>query len=366
MRTRAAIAVAARTPFRIDTVSLDAPRASEVRVRMVATGVCHTDAAVRDGVIPTPLPAVLGHEGAGIVEEVGRSVSRVGVGDHVVLSANSCGSCRTCLTGRQSYCEQFWQRNFAARREDGTTAFTADGREIGSTFFGQSSFSEHANVSERSLVPVPREEDLTMLAPLGCGIHTGAGTVFTVFRPGPGASLVVFGVGAVGAAAVMAARSTGATRIIAIDIVPERRELAAELGATHTLDGADPDLARRVTEITGGRGVDFALDTTARPTTLRTACDSLAIGGMAVEVGSSPADTEVPLEVGASLGKGWTVRTVSQGSSVPQLLIPALIDLWRQGRFPFDRLIRRYPFTSIDRALDDAARGVTVKPVLIY
>jgi len=366
MRTRAAVAEAIGAPLAIRELELDELRADEVRVRMVASGVCHTDAVVRGGMIPTPLPAVLGHEGAGVVEEVGAEVTRVRPGDHVVLSSNSCGRCAECLRGEQAYCEDLFGRNFAARRPDGSTWLSADGTSIGSGFFGQSSFSAVSNVAERSIVKVDPDVDLSIVAPLGCGINTGAGTVLNEFRPGAGATLAVFGTGAVGLAAVMAARTTATTRIIAVDVVPQRLELARELGATDTLDGADPELAEQLKSLTGGHGLDFALDTTARPSTLRVAVDALAVRGVAAEVGSAHAGTEVALETGASLNKGWTVKTVIQGSSVPQVFIPALIELWRQGRFPFDRLISHYPFAAIEEAFDDSAKGVAIKPVVVF
>lgn len=366
MRVRAAVAESIGEPLRIRDIELDEPRASEARVRMVASGVCHTDAVVRDGMIPTPLPAVLGHEGAGIVEAVGVDVTSVAVGDHVVLSSNSCGICRQCLSGHQAYCEDLFGRNFGASRPDGSTAFTGGEGPIGSTFFGQSSFSSASNVAARSLIRVDPDLDLTLLAPLGCGINTGAGTVFNEFRPGPGSTIAVFGAGAVGSAAIMAAAVTGATRIIAVDVVPSRLELASEIGATHSLDSRDGDVLARLLDITGGHGLDFALDTTARPDVLRIAVDSLAIRGVAAEVGSAHAGTEVAIETGASLNRGWTVKTVIQGSSVPQVFIPSLIELWRQGRFPFDRLIGRYPFEQINSAFEDADHGRVIKPVIVY
>lgn len=364
--TRAVVAERVPGDLRISTIDIDEPRRDEARVRMVASGVCHTDAVVRAGMIPTPLPAVLGHEGAGVVEAVGADVTRVRVGDHVVLSANSCGQCRECLSGRQAYCADLFGRNFGAHRADGSSSFSRDGELVGSNFFGQSSFSEHSNIAERSLIKVDSDLDLTVLAPLGCGINTGAGTILNEFRPGAGASVVVFGTGAVGTAAIMAARLTGATRIVAVDIVSSRLALAAELGATHTLDGSDPDLLVQLIEASGGRGFDFALDTTGRPQSLRTAVDALAVRGIAAEVGSARSGTEVSLETGESMNRGWGVRTVIQGSSVPQIFVPALIELWKQGRFPVDRLITTYPLASINDAFKDAERGITIKPVVTY
>lgn len=366
MKISAAVARTPHAPLHIEQLELDSVRPDEVRVRLVASGVCHTDAAVRDGVIPTPLPAVLGHEGAGVVEVVGSAVTTVVPGDHVVMSANSCGVCEQCLSGRLAYCEDLFARNFAARRADGTTSLSDANGAIGSNFFGQSSFATYANVTERSLVKVPVDVDLSLVAPLGCGIQTGAGAILNELRPHPGSTVAVFGTGAVGTAALLAARLTGAARIIAVDVVDARLELAMELGATHVINGRSEDLPARLREITGGRGIDYALDTTGAPGVLRSAVDALAIRGTAALVGSSPEGTEIALEIGASLNKGWTFMTIIQGSSVPQTFIPALIELWKQGRFPFHRIIRHYPFSELATAFDDSESGSVIKPVVVF
>lgn len=366
MHTNAAVAVEHDGPLRWRRLELDEPRADEVRVHFRASGVCHTDAAIRAGVIPTPLPSVLGHEGAGVVMQVGAGVRDFAVGDHVVTSANSCGRCANCLTGRSAYCAALFAHNFAARRQDGSTSFRSEAGPVGSHFFGQSSFAEFSNVAERSLVKVGPEIDLTLAAPLGCGMQTGAGAVLNELRPGPGATVAVFGTGAVGTAALLASRLTGATTIIAVDVLPGRLDLAADLGATHTVDSTRDDVAGRLAAITKGRGLDFALDTTGIPAVLRTAVDALAVRGTAALVGSSHSGTEARFEIGDSLNKGWTFKTIIQGSSVPQVFIPALVDLWQQGRFPFDRIITHYPAEALDAAFDDAKAGTVIKPVIVY
>lgn len=366
MKITAAVAVGPKRRMELRELELDDLRDDEVRVRLVASGVCHTDAAVRDGVIPTPLPAVLGHEGAGIVEAIGAGVRTVTPGDHVVLSTNSCGRCAQCLSGRLAYCEDMWARNFAVQRADGSVAFTGADGPIGSHFFGQSSFASTTNVAERSVVKVDRGVDLSLVAPLGCGIQTGAGAVLNELRPLPGSTIAVFGTGAVGTAALLAARLTGATNIIAVDVVDSRLELAAELGATHTINSRSVDVNDALADITRGRGLDHALDTTGIPAVLRVATDNLAVRGTAALVGSSLSGTEARFEIGDSLNKGWAFKTIIQGSSVPQLFIPALIDLWKQGRFPFDRIIRRYAFADINTAFEDAALGTVIKPVVVY
>lgn len=366
MEVTAAIVRGESKPFEITTLELDDLRADEVRVRLVATGVCHTDAIVRDQVYPTPLPAVLGHEGAGIVEAVGSAVTTVAPGDAVVLSANSCGTCESCLTGHLSYCTDLFNRNFGGSRADGTTAFTEGGKRVSSHFFGQSSFASHVNAVERSVVKVDADLPLELLGPLGCGIQTGAGAVLNSLKVPAGSSFVVFGTGAVGCAALMAAVVAGATTIVAVDIVDSRLELAATLGATHVINSRLQDVAQEITRITGGRGVDFALDTTGIPAVLRQGADVLAIGGTVALVGAPAPGTEVSFEIGASLTKGWHFRTIIEGDSVPQVFIPKLITLWRQGRFPFDKLTKFFAFAQINEAFDASASGETIKPIVTF
>jgi aryl-alcohol dehydrogenase len=367
MLVEAAVIASKGAPPAVTRVELDDLRPNEVRVRMVASGVCHTDAIIRDQVYPTPLPAVLGHEGAGVVEQVGAEVTRVQAGDHVLLSANSCGACVQCLGGSPAYCEDLFARNFGARRSDGSTAFTGeDGEPISSHFFGQSSFASYSNVAERSLVKLDKDIDLTLVAPLGCGIQTGAGSVLNELQPPLGSTFAVFGAGAVGAGGVMAAVIAGCSLIVAIDINDDRLTLARELGATDTINSRTEDVAQRLQEITDGNGLGYALDTTGRPEVLRIAADALGARGAVALVGASLPGTEVSFEIGESLNKGWSFRTIIQGSSVPQVFIPQLIGLWQQGRFPFEKIIRHYPFPNIEDAFTDSEHGRTVKPVLVY
>lgn len=246
MQIAAAVARQSGAPFMIEELELDALRHNEVRVRMVATGICHTDTLVRDGIYPTPLPAVLGHEGAGMVEAVGDSVVSVVPGDHVVLAAAYCGHCKRCRNGQMAYCENLMAADFGGRRPDGATSLSKDDEVISSHFFGQSSFATYANVVEESIVRVDKDIPLEHLGPLGCGINTGAGTVLNELKPEIGSSLVVFGTGAVGCAAVMAARVADCSTIIAVDIHDSRLELARELGATHVINSKTENVAERL------------------------------------------------------------------------------------------------------------------------
>ena len=366
MHVTAAVARGPHQDLSLEQVSLDGLRANEVRVRMVASGVCHTDQLVRDQIYPTPLPAVLGHEGAGIVEDVGAAVTTVEPGDHVLLAAAFCGKCRRCRSGEVAYCENLFAADFGGRRPDGSTAFSSGNEVVSSHFFGQSSFSSYSNVVEESIVRVPSDIPLETAAPLGCGIQTGAGAILNELRPAPGSSLVVIGTGAVGAGAIMAGAVAHCAQIIAVDIHSDRLELARELGATETVNTRETDLTEEVLRLTGGLGADYVLDTTARPEVMRQGADALAHRGTFGLVGAAAPGTEASFEIGQSLVKGWTFKTIVQGGSVPQVFIPRLLWLWQQGLFPFDKLVKNYEFEDINACFRDSASGATVKPVVVF
>jgi len=363
----AAVVREVKGPFNIEELELDEIRPNEVRVQVVAVGVCHTDVAMRDGVYPIPMPVVLGHEGGGIVEAIGRDVTRVGVGDHVVMSVNYCGHCGECLSGRMAYCENGFAEVFGGRRTiDGTTSLTSKaGEVVSSHFFGQSSFSTYANVVESSLIPVDRDLPLEAIAFFGCGMQTGAGAILNEFRPAAGTSVAISGTGAVGHAAVMAARAAGCTTIIAIDRHETRVSSAQGVGATHGIHGQSEEATDEVLRMTGGRGVDYILDTTGTPEALSAMAGALAIRGTLAHVGAAAPGTNASFEVGVSLLKGWTFKTIVQGSSIPQVFIPRLIELWKQGRFPVEKLTQSYDFSDINAAFDDSLSGRILKPVLM-
>jgi aryl-alcohol dehydrogenase len=366
MRSTAAVLPEVGARFHFGDIEVGEPGAGEVAVRVVATGVCHTDQVVREGSYPAQFPVVLGHEGAGVVEAVGAGVTSLSEGDHVVLSFNSCGQCQPCLSGHPAYCIDLFLLNFGGARRDGSTAFSdPDGTPIASHFFGQSSFAHHTIAAVRSVVKVGDDIDVTMLGPLGCGIQTGAGTILNALDPEPGSSIAIFGTGAVGGAALLAAQVAGSTTSIAVDLHDERLATARHLGATDTVRARD-DVVGAIMDITGGRGVDYAVDTTGVPAVIRQAADSLATQGALALVAAAPPGTEITLEVGQSLLKGWKVRTVIEGDSTPQDFIPRLISLFQAGRFPFNELVKTYPAERVNEAFDDSATGATIKPVLLF
>jgi aryl-alcohol dehydrogenase len=356
-----AVSKGAEAPFVLTDLELDAPRADEILVRTVAAGVCNSDLSARRRF---PGGAVLGHEGAGVVEAVGDGVTSVATGDHVVLSFHSCGRCPACLRGRPYRCARFAEMNFAGTRPDGSSTLRDADGVVGSHFFGQSSFATRVLAYERNTVSVDPAIPLDLVAPLGCGVGTGAGTVLNALRPEAGSSLSVFGAGSVGLSALLAAVVQRCNPILAIDVVPERLALAAELGATHTFDGRDPDLLAKIREVTSG-GTEYAVETSGLPAVLRTAVSSVIEGGTVAVVGIEDVTGDVTLGH-YELLMGRTVMGVTEGNSVPQLFIPHLIDLWQRGDFPFDRFIRHYSFEEIQTAVEDSSAGRSIKPVLRF
>ncbi len=328
-------------------------------MKIVATGVCHTDAVARDEAI-APLPAVLGHEGSGIVEEVGEGVTRFAKGDHVVLSFAHCGHCDNCLTGHPTVCETFNDLNFGGTNDDYTHRLSKDGHSL-STFFGQSSFGTFAIAHERNIVKVDKDVDLALLGPLGCGIQTGAGTVLNRIKPEFGSTIAIYGAGAVGLSAIMAAKIVGCKTIIAIDVHDSRLELAKELGATHTFNGSKVDVVKEIKELTNG-GTKYAVDTTGVPPVVRQCLQALRPLGVAAIVGVTP---EMNIDVHNDLmAEGKTMMGVIEGDSVPNVFIPELVDYYKAGQFPFDKLVKFYDFEDINEAFEDSKNGVTIKPIL--
>ncbi|MDD2735571.1 MAG: NAD(P)-dependent alcohol dehydrogenase [Desulfuromonadaceae bacterium] len=347
----------------METLDIEAPRDDEILVRVVATGVCHTDLVVRDGLLPTPQPVVLGHEGAGIVMKVGRSVRKVTPGDHVVMTFNSCGACPSCADHEPSYCYEFFPRNFFAVRPDGTSALSRDGELIHGNFFGQSSFATHAICHEANVVKVPNDAPLEILGPLACGVQTGAGAVMNALKVTAGKSFAVFGTGSVGLSAVMAAKVAGATTIIAVDTNDERLAFARGVGATHTVNPKRANATDEILAVTSA-GVDFALDTTGLTEVIRGAVLSLAPRGVCGILGASPMGSEINLDEVHFMSGGRRLIGIVEGSSNPDEFIPILVDLHTRGLFPFDRMISFYPFDKINEAIADSENGRTIKPIV--
>ena len=368
MEIKAAVVFEKSGSFSVEKVEISDPNDNEVLVRIVGAGICHTDLAGRDLHLPIPparaLPSVFGHEGSGVVEKVGSRVTKVKPGDHVVLTWSSCGTCTSCKAGKDPYCLNFFLHNFNGARPDGTTTLRKGDQVIHGSFFSQSSFASFALANERNVVKVRKDVPLEILGPLGCGIQTGAGAVMNTLQPKPGASIAVFGVGPVGMSAVLAAIVCGCTTIIAVDINSDRLKAAKKFGATHTVNAGETDPVAAILEITGG-GAEFTLECVGNPKVLRQAVDALPLCGVCGLLGVVPPGTEVVLDMDRIMN-GRTIRGIIEGDSIPDLFIPRLIELFSQGRFPFDRLIQFYPFEEINKAVEDMEKGRVVKPVLRF
>lgn len=362
---QAAICHGKDEPFAIMDVTLDALRADELRVRIVACGICHTDMAVRDGQLPVPLPIVLGHEGVGIVEEIGSAVTVAKPGDRVLMSFNSCGDCPNCARDAPTYCYNFFPYNWSGTRPDGTPTLFSDGAPMNGNFFGQSSFATHAIAHERNVVRVPdsaADIPLERLAPLGCGLMTGAGAVLRSMDVREGLPIAVFGTGAVGIAAIMAARIVGANPIIAVDMNDERLALAKELGATHVFNARD-DVVGGIRAICPA-GLGYAFDTTGLSGVIENAFGLLAPKGKLGIVGASAPEQMLAFNETQFMGQGRTVMGVLGGDSDIGPFLRELIEYHVAGRFPFDRLIHYFDFSEINEAIHASETGKVIKAVL--
>jgi aryl-alcohol dehydrogenase len=363
MQITAAVVNEKSAPFVIDTLELTAPRPDELIVRVVASGMCQTDLHGRDGYFASPYPAVYGHEWAGVVHAVGDAVRDFAPGDHVVMSYPWCGDCANCRAGQTNHCLHGRKLKMFGTRLDNTTLLSKNGAPVYSAFFQQSSFGTFALTQARWAVKVRKDAPLEQLGPLACSGQTGAGAVLNVMAPNPGDSIAIFGVGAVGLSALMAAKISGCDLIVAVDVHPHRLKLAKELGATHAIDYRPcGDVVGEIRNLTGS-GVRYAAETSALPAVLRQAIEALMPGGLCTLLGSAPKGTDASFEM-PFLQQGRSVRGVVQGDSVPKEFIPKLVDLVVEGKFPIEKMITFYELADINRAAAESSSGKTIKPVL--
>lgn len=366
MKTTAAVATAAHAPFVMRQLDLEIPRPDEVLVRIKGVGLCHTDLIARDQFIPISLPAVLGHEGAGIVEAVGAGVTDILPGDHVILSFSSCGVCPRCDDALPSYCQSFPGLNYSGRRPDGSSTLKLDGKDVSASFFGQSSFASFALAARRNVVKVDKSAPIELLGPLGCGVQTGAGAILRSLKCPAGSSLAVFGGGTVGLSAVMAARIAGCDPIIVIEPVEARRRLALEFGATHVIDPkaeqSVPDAVRKAARA----GVDYAFETSGLVPVVEAAMASLGSHGTLGLVGVPPKPEDaLTLNLASAITFGHQIKGIIEGDSDIETFIPYLIELFAAGKFPFDRMIQTFPLRDINLAVKAHHVGSCIKAVLL-
>lgn len=366
MDITAAVTRRPHADFTIEPVQMEAPRDHELVVRIAGVGLCHTDLVARDQFIPIPLPAVLGHEGAGVVEAVGAGVTKVKPGDTVVLGFHSCGSCARCRDDLPSYCRDFPVLNYLGARPDGSSGLSQDGKRISAHFFGQSSFASHALVNERNVVKVDATGlDLAILGPLGCGFQTGAGGVMRSLACHPGSSIAIFGGGPVGLAAVMGAVIQQCATIILVEPLAARRQMALELGATHVIDPLAGNVTDAIRAILPD-GIDYGFETSGREEVVAAALAALGSHGLLGLVGVPPRlDSSLSINLASLITYGHRIVGIIEGDSDPDRFIPELIALHRQGRFPFDRLIRTFPLGEINQAVTTQHQGGCIKAVLL-
>jgi NDMA-dependent alcohol dehydrogenase len=361
---RAAVLKAVNEPLTIEDLDLASPGPGEVSIRLAASGVCHSDWNVISGATPNPLPVVLGHEGAGIVEETGDGVMTLGKGDHLVLSwLPSCGRCFYCSIGRPVLCEWSTPAMLAGTMPDGTTRLSSNGdRHHHYSFL--STFAERCVVPEASCVPIRSDAPLAVAALVGCAVMTGVGAVINRAHVEPGSVVAVFGAGGVGLSAVLGARLAGAGTIVAVDPVPFKRELAVELGATHALDPVAGDVASEIRRLAGGRGADYAFDTAGAPGLVASAYDSVRPGGTVVAVGIPPESAEARLPASRLPREEKVVMGSLYGSCRPHIDMPRVLDLYMAGQLDLDRLVTRtYGLDEVNEAFaamnaGQVARGV--------
>src|SRR5436190_20169369 len=363
---RAAVLYEARQPLRVEEVELDGPRDGEVLVRIGAAGVCHSDYHFMNGDLPIGLPCVLGHEGAGVVEEVGRGVTAVRPGDHVVLLFRAnCGHCEFCSQGRPALCWMAGQLRSTGHLLDGTSRLRRGGAEI-KHFLGVSCFAERTVVPEQGVVRIPEDVPLDVAALVGCAVMTGVGAVMNTARVNPGAAVLVIGAGGVGLNCVMGAALVGAQPIIVADLVDAKLETAMDFGATHVVNARTRDVVEAVRELTNGEGVDFSFEAIGNPRAMTQAFRAVRRGGMATAVGIAALGSELSIDAGELVYQEKTLRGSYYGSTRPQADMPRLLQLYRAGKLPIDRLIsRRYPLDRVNEAYDALIAGEVARSVLI-
>jgi aryl-alcohol dehydrogenase len=360
MKIRAAVMRRVGGPFELEDLQLDAPRADEVLVRIVATGLCHTDIYIAEGLYPPAPPSVLGHEGAGVVEQVGAEVEGLAPGDHVVLSFDSCGHCPACQSLHPVFCEHYFPLNISGCRTDGTHTLQSAAGPVAGCFLGQSSFASHVLAHPRNTIKVRKDAPLDMLGPMGCAIQTGVGSVLNVLQPTAGTSFAVFGCGAVGLAALMAAKYVGCDPIVAVDKVGSRLELAKALGASHLVDVSTADPVETIGALGGAQYVIEASGVTAA---FEAAVKVLRYGGVMGMLGGHRPEATVTLNMQDSFF-GKTITGIVEGNADPKTFIPYLVDLFMSGDLPIDRLVRFYALDDINQAVADSLAGRTIKPIL--
>jgi NDMA-dependent alcohol dehydrogenase len=364
---KAAVLYATREPLQIEDLTIENPRQGEVMVRVAAGGVCHSDLHVIHGDLPAPLPVVLGHEGAGVVEKVGSGVNGFAPGDHVLLLWRaSCGECRHCLSGRPALCELGAGIRWTGHLTDGTSRFRRGDQEI-RHFAGVSSFGELTVLPQEGLVKIDPTIPLEKAAIVGCAVMTGVGAVINTARVEPGASVVVIGCGGVGLNAIQGSALAGAEKIIAVDLLDNKLAYASQFGATHLVNGRQVDAIEAVKEATGGGGADYVFEVIGNPKVMAQAYQMTRRGGTLVIVGVAPAGAEVSFPASSIMLDEKTIRGSLYGSCRPKLDAPRMLNLYKSGKLKLDELIsREYPLDQINEAFAALERGEVARSIVRF
>lgn len=369
MKTKAAVSYKPREPLVIEELEIAEPRVGEVRVKMAAVGLCHSDYHVMAGERPVGMrPIVLGHEGAGVVETVGPGVTRIRRGDHVVLTfVPSCGKCRWCVSGMTHSC--VLSANIAKGPQvDGTYRLRNHaGQDVGQ-FCMLGAFSEYAIVNQDSVCVIDKSYRLEVACLVGCGVVGGFGAAVNRAKVVPGSSVLVIGVGGVGMNVIQGARACSATTIIAVDIVDEKLAWAKAFGATHTINSNQADVVTGVMEVTDGVGVDFAFEAISSPATIGQAFAATAKMGVVVVIGLTPAVVEsLPISPLNLVLSQKTLMGTLYGTSNAQVEIPKLLSLYKHGQIKLDELITKtYTLDGINHGYADMLAGKNIRGVLTF
>lgn len=350
----------------VEEVELDDVREDEVRIKMVASGVCHSDLSVINGTIGLEKPVVLGHEGAGIVDEVGDHITTVKPGDHVVLAyIPQCGKCYFCTVGQPNLCEtmEFTRQGMLP---NGHRPARRNGEPI-NQMTGIGTMSEYSVVHETSVIPIGSDIPLDKAALVGCGVMTGVGAVTNTAQVRPGSSVAIFGAGGIGLNAIQGSALSGATKIIAVDTNPLKLDFAKKFGATHFINAADADPVEAIRELTGGRGADYTFEAIGNAKVMRQAYDSARRGGTIVIIGLTNSDAQLELPAQLIPREEKKLLGSFYGSARQRVDMPRLIDLYRTGHLKLDELVTRtYPIDEVQQAFDDMEAGKNARGVLVF
>ncbi len=350
--------------YSFETVELADPKEGEVLVKILASGICRSDFAVLHGVVPMPRPTILGHEGVGVVEKVGPGVTSHKVGDRVVICLPFCGHCPECESGDTFICENGNDFLFKGVYVDGTYRASFEGKEV-SAMYMQGSFATYAMASTDCAIVVDVDEDsLRGLCSLGCGAMTGSGSVIEGLKCEEGSSIAVFGCGGVGMAGIMAAKICGCDPIIAVDIFDDKLEMCKEFGATHIVNSNKVDAIEAIKEITDGKGTNYSLECTGVPIVIKNALGCLAKLGTCLLI-SVTGDAEVPINLEFELMNPCRmIKGLAKGGVDPREFIPRMVEYYKKGEFPIDKLTQNYAFEDIATAIEDMSSGKVIKPIL--